>query len=78
MKTAEEFDRLFDEGADIDAMVDKATARRPNLETRRVNLDLPQWMIEQLDAEARRLGIARQAVMKVFLAQCLEARHTSH
>ena len=72
MKTAKEFDEAFDNGEDISEFVDYTKGRRPNLEQKRVNLDLPVWMIERLDQEARRLGVARQAVMKMFLAQHLE------
>ncbi len=47
-------------------MIDWSKATRPNFEQRRVNLDLPKWMIEKLDYEAKHLGIARQAIMKIF------------
>ena len=72
MKTAKEFDEAFDNGENISAFVDYSKGRRPNQEQKRVNLDLPVWMIEKLDQEAKRLGVARQAIMKMFLAQHLE------
>jgi hypothetical protein len=72
MKTAKAFDEAFENYEDFSEFVDYSKARRPNLEQKRVNLDLPVWMIERLDQEARRLGVARQAVMKMFLAQHLE------
>lgn len=72
MKTAKEFDEAFESGEDLSEFVDYSKSRRPNLEQKRVNLDLPVWMIERLDQEAKRLGVARQAVMKMFLAQHLE------
>ncbi|MDP2893843.1 MAG: CopG family antitoxin [Sulfurimonas sp.] len=72
MKTAKEFDEAFENGEDLSEFIDYSKSRRPNLEQRRVNLDLPLWMIERLDQEARRLGVARQAIMKMFLAQHLE------
>lgn len=72
MKTAKEFDEAFDNGEDISAYVDYAKAKRPSLEQKRVNLDLPTWMIERLEQEAKRLGVARQVIMKIFLAQYLE------
>lgn len=72
MKTAKEFDEVFDNGENISEFVDYSKGRRPNLEQKRVNLDLPIWMIERLDQEAKRLGVARQAIMKMFLAQHLE------
>lgn len=72
MKTAKEFDNLFESGDDITEFVDYSKGYRPNLTQKRVNLDLPVWMIERLDKEAKRLGVARQAIMKMFLAQHLE------
>lgn len=72
MKTAKEFDELFESGDDITEFVDYSKGYRPNLAQKRVNLDLPVWMIERLDKEAKRLGVARQAIMKMFLAQHLE------
>jgi len=54
--------------------VDLSTVRRPGLETRRVNVDLPQWMIEALDREAARVGVARQAIIKVWLDERLAQR----
>lgn len=65
--SAEEFDRLFDEGGDISPYVDWSKARRPNLEIKRINVDLPQWMINALDREASRLGVTRQSVIKTWL-----------
>lgn len=72
MKTAKEFDEAFDNGEDISEYIDYTKAHRPNLAQKRVNLDLPIWMIERLDQEAKRLGVARQAIMKMFLSQHLE------
>ena len=72
MKTVKEFDELFDSGEDISEFVDYSKGTRPNLAQKRVNLDLPVWMIEKLNKEAKRLGVARQAIMKMFLAQHLE------
>ena len=75
MKTAKEFDEAFDNNEDIDEYIDWSNAARPNIEQRRVNLDLPKWMIEKLDIEAKRIGVARQAIMKMFLAERLEMDH---
>jgi len=52
--------------------VDLAAIRRPALEQRRVNVDFPSWMIESLDREARRLGVTRQSIIKVWIAERLE------
>lgn len=74
---AEEFDRLFDDGEDISSSIDLASARRPGLEQRRVNVDFPVWMIESLDREARRLGVTRQSIIKVWIAERLEHREST-
>lgn len=74
---AEEFDRLFDDGEDVSSSLDLASARRPGLEQRRVNVDFPVWMIESLDREARRLGVARQSIIKVWIAERLEHRESA-
>lgn len=69
---AKEFDRKFDRGEDVTAHLELARARRPGEEQRRVNVDFPLWMIESLDREARRLGVTRQSIIKVWIAQQLE------
>jgi hypothetical protein len=69
---ASEFDRRFDEGEDLGAAIDLTKARRPNLEAKRVNVDFPIWMVESLDREARKLGVTRQSLIKLWLADKLE------
>jgi hypothetical protein len=69
---ASEFDRRFDAGEDVCADLDTAKARRPNLEAKRVNVDFPMWMVESLDREARKLGVTRQSLIKLWLADKLE------
>lgn len=68
---ADEFDRKFDDGEDITGELDLASARRPLREQRRVNVDFPSWMVESLDREARRLGVTRQSIIKVWIAERL-------
>ena len=64
---AKEFDKKFDDGEDIMEYVDLASARRPNLEPKRVNVDFPVWMVNSLDQEAKRLGVTRQSVIKMWI-----------
>jgi hypothetical protein len=71
---AEEFDKAFDRGDDVTSALDVAGARRPGWEQRRVNVDFPAWMIEALDREARRLGVTRQSIIKIWIAERLEHR----
>lgn len=70
--TAAEFDQKFDDGEDISDHVDWASARRPNLQPKRVNVDFPNWMVSGLDQEASRLGITRQALIKIWIADRLK------
>lgn len=70
---ARELDRKFDEGQDITGYLDLEGARRPSQEQKRVNVDFPIWMIQSLDREARRLGVPRQSVIKVWIAERLRA-----
>ena len=69
---AKEFDKRFDEGEDIVKYLDLSKAKRPGLDQKRVNVDIPVWMIESLDKEARRLGVTRQSIIKIWLAERLE------
>jgi hypothetical protein len=71
---AKRFDRKFDEGQDVSADLDLTTVRRPTQEQRRVNVDFPTWMIESLDNEAARLGVTRQSVIKMWLAERLQQK----
>lgn len=69
---ARTFDRKFDAGEDITGALDLSQARRPKQAHKRVNVDFPIWMIESLDKEARRWGVTRQSIIKVWLAERLE------
>jgi hypothetical protein len=71
---AEDFDKKFNAGENITEHLDLARARRPGEDQRRVNVDLPAWMIDSLDREARHLGVTRQSIIKVWLAERLERR----
>ena len=69
---AKEIEKKFDEGEDISKYLDLSKARRPEQEQKRVNVDFPLWMIDLLDKEARRLGVPRQSIIKVWIAERLE------
>lgn len=69
---ANDFDTAFDNGESIIDQLDLSRQRRPELEQKRVNVDFPVWMIHQLDREARRLGVTRQSVIKMWLAERLK------
>ena len=69
---AREFDKKFDKGEDISKYLDVSKARIPEREQKRVNVDFPLWMINLLDKEASRLGVPRQSIIKVWVAERLE------
>lgn len=71
----EEFDALFDNGGDITPYLNMKTARRPNWDPKRVNVDFPTWMVTSLDWEAKRLGVTRQALIKLWISDRLEKHH---
>ena len=68
---AREFETAFDAGGEVSAAVDWPQARRPNLTARRVNVDFPSWVVEGLDHEAARLGVTRQSLIKMWIAERL-------
>jgi len=69
---AKELDEKFDAGEDVSEFLDLAKARRPQQDQKRVNVDFPLWMIQQLDKEAKRLGVPRQSIIKVWVAERLQ------
>lgn len=69
---AKEFDKRFDKGEDVTRFLGRSKARRPAQEQKRVNVDFPLWMIHSLDREAQRLGVTRQSMLKVWLAEWLK------
>ncbi len=69
---ANEFDKKFDEGVNILEHLDLPKLKRPKQEQKRVNVDFPLWMINLLDKEAKRLGVPRQSIIKIWVAERLE------
>jgi hypothetical protein len=69
---ARDFDKKFDEGKDISKYLDMSKARRLKQEQKRVNVDFSLWMIQLLDKEAKRSGVPRQSIIKVWIADRLE------
>jgi hypothetical protein len=69
---AKEFDKRFDEGQDVSRHLDVSKARRPVQDQKRVNVDFPVWMIHLLDKEAKRLGVPRQSIIKLWVAERLK------
>lgn len=71
---AEEFDKKFDaDQEDVVDELDLSTARRVNQESKRINVDFPSWVVEELDREAARIGVTRQSIIKIWLVERLES-----
>ncbi|HEX9971446.1 MAG TPA: CopG family transcriptional regulator [bacterium] len=69
---AEEFDKKFDNGEDVSEFFDTENAKRPGRNQKRVNVDFPTWMIQLLDKEAKRIGVTRQSIIKIWIAERLQ------
>jgi hypothetical protein len=69
---ADEFDKSFDEGEAISQLLDVSKARRPAQDQKRVNVDFPLWMIRLLDKEPERIGVPRQSIIKLWVAERLK------
>ncbi len=70
---AEEFEKKFDEAKeDLLEDLELSTARRVNLEQKRINVDFPNWIVEALDREATRIGVTRQSIIKMWLVERLQ------
>ena len=67
-----DFDQRFDDGESVLEALDLTRARRQRLELKRINVDFPLWMVEQLDREASRMGVTRQSIIKMWLAERLD------
>ena len=71
---AKVLDKKFDSGEDISKYLDLSRATRPGQDQRRVNVDFPVGMIDSLDKEAKRLGVTRQSIIKVWIAERLQEK----
>jgi len=69
---AKNLDKKFDSGEDITEFLDISNAKRPGQDQKRVNVDFPVWMIHSLDKEAKRLGVPRQSIIKIWIAERLK------
>ena len=69
---AREIDEKFEAGKDMTGDLDFSKSRRVNQELKRVNIDFPVWVVAKLDKQSKRLGITRQALVKVWIAEKIE------
>ena len=73
---AKKFEQQFDDGADITSSLDLSKSRRVQQGQKQVNVDFPTWMVDSLDREASKLGVTRESVIKVWLAERLQATNS--
>ena len=71
---AQDFDAKFENEEDLLNDLDLTSATRSMQKQKRVSIDLPAWMLESLDREANRVGVTRQSIIKMWLAERLESR----
>lgn len=77
--TAEQFDEKFDNGEDISMYLDMTKAVRLkdidqlSTKTKKVNVEFPEWLLDTLDKEANKIGVSRQSVIKLWVAERLKA-----
>jgi hypothetical protein len=69
---ASDFDKKFDDGDNVTEELDLSQARRPAEDQKHIDMEIPVWMLDALDREARRLGVTRQSIIKIWLAERLE------
>jgi hypothetical protein len=70
--TAAEFDRKFEENEDLTDFLKIDSKTKPGLKPKRVSVDFPEWMVQELDKSAQKLGITRQSLIKVFISEKLK------
>lgn len=77
MMKAEELDKLFDEGEDFIPHLDLTTVKRIGTQPKKINVDFPEWIINALDIEAKKIGVTRQSIIKVWISERLKAEQAS-
>jgi hypothetical protein len=64
---SEEFDKRF-ENEDMAAFLDSKDVK-VNKKVQRVNIDFPASLLGKIDKEADKIGVARTALIKIWLAE---------
>ena len=77
MMKAEELDELFDNGGDFIPHLDLSTAKRIGTQPKKINVDFPEWVINALDIEAKKIGVTRQSIIKVWISERLKVEQVS-
>jgi hypothetical protein len=69
--SAARLDEMHAAGEDLSAHLDYANATRPGRDVQRVNVDFPVELLRAIDREAKRIGVTRQAFIKLRIADTL-------
>lgn len=77
MMKAEELDNLFDNGEDLLPYLDLSTAKRIGTQPKKINVDFPEWVVNALDIEAKKIGVTRQSIIKVWISERLKTEQAS-
>ena len=77
MMKAEELDNLFDNGEDFFPHLDLSTAKRIGTQPKKINVDFPEWVVNALDIEAKKIGVTRQSIIKVWISERLKTEQAS-
>ncbi|MBS3771964.1 MAG: CopG family antitoxin [Bacteroidales bacterium] len=70
--SAKEFDEKFEAGEDLSEYLDMEKANRPGLKNKKIRLQLPEWMLGSVDREAKKMGVSRQAVLRMWISEKLK------
>ncbi len=76
MKASELYKKFDNNQEDILEYFDTTKIRMINEEPKRINIDFPTWMVDSLDREAKHIGVSRQAIIKMWLAEKLQSLPT--
>ena len=72
--SGEEFEEKFEAGEDLSEYLDLNNASRPGLKNKKISLQMPEWMLSGVDREAKKLGVSRQAILKMWISENLKNR----
>lgn len=72
--TDKEFDNLFDKGEDITEYLDTDSSMsldefESKYKIKRVNVDFPLYIVDILDREAKKIGVTRQSLIKMWISE---------
>lgn len=70
--TAEELEKMFEEGADMTEYMDLDNIQHVHPHPKQINITIPMWLVDSLDEEAERRGVARKAIINTALVEWVD------